>query len=226
VRVIGAILLAGIVLVLSAPLIALTPVFAPPPNGCPCPGGIDVTTPFTNAGIAVGIVGVALTAFAAVKWQSFGFRIAGEANNRTVVAVAFAGVVLLIVAMVLSQIDLTGPGWSILLYSAQGFYLGTLGVGVLLFSGFTLATRSAIGASLLSTGIVLCGISLLFSYGLSSDFSTRCFPEVGCSPALAASTVSDMIILGYVLAIGAFSLALGLAFSFISRRRTTRPQNV
>jgi len=76
-----------------------------------------------------------------------------------------------------------------------------------------------LGAVFLVVGVVLIGISLLFSSSLSSDFLTRCNPEVGCSPILAASMVSDMINLGYVLAVGTFLLGLGLAIMFISRSK-------
>jgi hypothetical protein len=218
----GAILPIGIVLLLSAPVIALTPLFTPPPNGCPCPQGLDVTTPFTNVAVAVGIVGTVLIAYTGVRQRSTIIPTSGPMNNRMRITAAFSGIVVLIAGMILSQIDLIGPGWSILPYSAQGFYLQTLGLGVLFFAGFSIATRSKMGPLFLSVGIILCGLSLLFTYGLSSDFSTRCFPDVGCSPILATSTVSDMIELGYVLAIGAFLLALGLAISFSSRRGSIR----
>jgi hypothetical protein len=216
----GAILPIGIILLFSAPAIAMSSLFTPPPNGCPCPQGLDVTTPFTNLAVAVGIVGTVLIAYTGVRQPSTILPTSGPVKNRMPITAAFSGIIVLITGMILSQIDLTGPGWSIFLYGAQGFYFETLGVGVLLFAGFSISTRSKIGAPFLSVGIILCGLSLLFTYTLSSDFSTRCFPDVGCSPTLAVSTVSDMIILGYVLAIGAFLLALGLAISLSHRRGT------
>ncbi len=210
----------GIALLLAAPLVALTPLFIPPPNGCPCPQGLDVSTPFGNAGITVGGAGSALIVYGTVRQRG---RIPMERRatsngHSEVIVVAVLGVTLLILSMLLSQIDLTGPGWSILLYGAQALYLGMLGIGMLLFAGFALITRRRLGSLFLSSGILLCGISLLFTYTLNSDFSTRCFPEVGCSPALAASTVSEMIDLGYLLAVGAFLLALGLSTSLSDRR--------
>lgn len=86
-----------------------------------------------------------------------------------------------------------------------------------MFAGFAVMTRKGLSALFLAVGVVLCGISLLFSYSLSSDFSTWCFPDVGCSPPLATSTVSEMTNLGYLLAAGAFILALGLATSLSNR---------
>jgi len=74
----------------------------------------------------------------------------------------------------------------------------------------TMIAAWKIGVLFLVIGVVLCGISILFTYTLSSDFSTRCFSDVGCSPVLANSIVSTMIRLGYLLALGAFLLGLSL----------------
>ena len=44
-------------------------------------------------------------------------------------------------------------------------------------------------------------------------------------PILAASTVSDMITFGYVLAVGAFLLGLGLSASLRKRERATEDES-
>jgi len=97
-----------------------------------------------------------------------------------------------------------------------------LGVGILLFSGLVITTRSSVGSLFLSVGGVLSGLSLLFISLSSSDFSLRCPPDVGCSPILAASTVSDMVEFGYVLAVGAFLLGLGLSVSLRKRVKAAK----
>jgi hypothetical protein len=139
-----------------------------------------------------------------------------------IAAIALIGVLLLILASVLSGIDLRGPGWSIVLYQEQSLYLGILGVGMLLFAGFAVLSMRRLSGIFMAIGVTLCGISLLFSYTLSSDFATRCFPDVGCSPILANSTVSEMIQLGYLLAVGAFFLALGLSTWLINRKNKSQ----
>lgn len=216
-----AILPVGIVLLLLAPLVALMPVFTPPPNGCPCPQGLDVTTPFADVAVVVGILGVLLIVYGVAKRLLRSFAYARPSNNKATVATTVSGFTVLVAGLVLSEIDLTGPGWSIVLYSAQGFYLEVLGVGILLFAGLVVTTRSGVGSLFLSVGGVLSGLSLLLISLSSSDFSLRCSTDFGCSPILAASTVSDMITFGYVLAVGAFLLGLGLSVLFRKRTRTT-----
>jgi len=215
----------GIAMLLAGPLVAFTPVFTPPPNGCPpCPDFPNVTTPFTSSGIGVMIVGVALVIYGGAKRMKgdLGIEETYPRLRNETAAIALMGVLLLVLASTLSGIDLRGPGWSIVLYEGQGLYLGTLGVGMLLFAGFAALSMRRSSALFMTVGIILCGISLLFSYTLSSDFATRCFPEVGCSPVLANSTVSEMIQLGYLLAVGAFFLALGLSTWVI--KRGNKPQ--
>jgi hypothetical protein len=214
-----AILPIGVVLLLSAPLIALTPIFTPPPNGCPCPGGLNVTTPFRDAGIVVGAIGVGVVLYGAVqRRRPLGDNEGTNQHKGTENAIVGGfGVGLLVVSGILSQVDLSGPGWQILLYQGQALYLETLGIGVLLFAGFASITRRRASGVLLAAGIVLCGVSLLFSSLLYSDFLPRCSPEAGCSSTLAISIASAMLDFGYLLAIGAFLLALGIS-SFLSRR--------
>lgn len=211
---------AGIALLFTGPLVALTPVFTPPPNGCPpCPGFPSVSTPFVNLGIIVGAMGAALAIYGGIQERTIALK-EGPAMQRgsETIGIALVGIALLVASAALSGIDLTGPGWSIVLYQEQGFYLGTLGGGTLFFVGFASLSKRRLSALFTSVGVVLCAISLLFSYTLSSDFATRCFPDVGCSPILANSTVTDMIDLGYLLAVGAFFVALGLSAWFLDRR--------
>jgi hypothetical protein len=217
-----AILPVGIAILLMAPLVALMPVFTPPPNGCPCPQGLDVTTPFADVAIVVGILGVLLIVYGGTKRFLSGLTYERPPNNKGTTATAVSGFAVLVAGLILSEIDLTGPGWSIVLYSAQGFYLEALGVGILLFAGLVVTTRSGVGSLFLSMGGILSGLSLLLIFLSSSDFSLRCSPDVGCSPILAASTVSDMITFGYVLAVGAFLLGLGLSVLFRKRMRATK----
>ena len=216
----GVSLLAGIVLLLSGPLVALTPLFTPPSNGCPCPEGLDVSTPFGDAGVIVGVAGFGLVIYGALQQRREGPRAQTTAPHGDDV-VGFAGVsgvVLLVLSFVLSGIDLTGPGWSILLYQGQGLYLGILGIGMLLFAVFASMTRKRGTALFLAAGVILCGISLLLSFTLRSEFELRCLPDIECSPLLATSTVSEMVYLGYVLAAGTFLIALGLS-SYLNRGR-------
>ena len=217
-----AILPVGIAILLLAPLVALMPVFTPPPDGCPCPQGLDVTTPFVGVAIVVGILGVLLIAYGGVKRLLPGLADARPPNNKATVATAVSGFTVLVAGLILSEVDLTGPGWSIVLYSAQGFYLEALGVGILLFAGLVVASGSGVGSLFLSVGGILSGLSLLLISLSSSDFSLRCSPDVGCSPILAASTVSDMVEFGYALAVGAFLLGLGLSVSLRKRIRATK----
>jgi hypothetical protein len=216
----------GIVLSFLGPLIAILPSFTPPPNGCPCPEGFpNVSYPLEGPGIVVAAVGIAFIVFGGLK----GRRISASperpsARHLEIPVVGFSGGVILILAGLLSGIDLTGPGWSILLYQGVGLYLGTLGIGMLFFAGLASATGTKAGGISLAAGLILCGFSLLFTYTLSSDFATRCFPDAGCSPVLAQSTVTEMIQLGYLLALGTFLLALGLMISLQHRRgREARP---
>jgi hypothetical protein len=177
--------------------------------------------PFGGVGIVFGIVGSVMVVYGGFQ------RRRGIAEEQTtspdkkseVWSAALLVIILLIISVVLGQVDLTGPGWSIVIYGAQSLYLNTLGFGMLLFAGFGLATRNKLGAFLLAMGVLFCGISLLVSYTLSSDFSLRCSPDVGCSPVLANSTVSEMINLGYLLAVGAFLLALGLSITLNNRTK-------
>ncbi len=218
----GIVLRAGIALLLAGPLIALTPVFTPPPNGCPpCPDFPSVSTPFVNLGIIVGAAGAVLVIYGGIRDRKSALR-EGPATQRgrENAGMTLVGIALLVASVTLSAIEIRGPGWSIVLYQDQGFYLGTLGVGTMLFAGFASLSKRRLSALFTSIGVVLCGISLLFSYTLSSDFATRCFPDVGCSPVLANSTLSDMIKLGYLLAIGAFCIALGLSAWLFNRRAT------
>jgi hypothetical protein len=212
--------LAGVILLLSGPLIAITPFFTPPPNGCPCPEGFpNVSYPLEGAGIVAAIVGLALIAYGILKGRRLPKAppVASQRDLETPV-VGLSGIGLLVLAGLLSRVNLTGPGWSILLYQGMGLYLGALGIGMLLFAGFALAAGTKAGGLFLAVGVILCGMSLLLTYTLSSDFATRCFPDVGCSPILAQSTVTEMIDLGCVLATGTFLLALGLMFSLWRRR--------
>lgn len=213
---------AGIVLLFLAPLVALTPVFTPPPGGCPCPQGLPVTTPFADVAIVVGIFGALLAAYGGAKRLS-GFPNARPLSSRATMATAVSGLGTLVVGYILSSFELTGPGWSIVLYEAQGFYLEALGTGVLLFAGLVVATKSEVGSLFLSAGGVLDGLSLLFTFVGSSDFLLRCSPGSGCSSTLAISTVEGMIAFGYVLAIGAFLLGLGLSI-VLSNRARAQPQ--
>ena len=217
-----AILPVGVALVLLAPLVALTPVFTPPPGGCPCPQGLNVTTPFADVAIVAGMLGALLIVYCTARRLLPSLVYARPSNNKATVATAVSGFAVLVTGLVLSEIDLTGPGWSIVLYSAQGFYLEALGVCILLFAGLVATTRSSVGSLFLSVGGVLSGLSLLLIFLSSSDFSLRCSPDVGCSPILAASTVSDMVEFGYVLAFGAFLLGLGLSISFRKRMKATK----
>lgn len=220
-----AILPVGVVLLLVAPLVALTPVFTPPSGGCPCPQFPDVSTPFRDVAVAVGIVGVLMIVYGGVKQRALSLSSSRPMSNRATMATAVSGFSVLVAGVILSQIDLTGPGWSIVLYSAQGFYLEALGFGILLFAGLVATTRSRVGSLFLSVGGVLSGLSLLFISLSSSDFALRCSPDVGCSPTLAASTVTDMTTYGYVLAAGAFLLGLGLSVSLSNRKRASKAEN-
>ena len=210
----------GILLLLLGPLIAITPFFTPPPNGCPCPEGFpNVSYPLEGPGAVVALAGIAVLIYGGIRWRGRpGSPQGTSARQMEVPIVGLLGIGLLVLAALLSGIDLTGPGWSILLYQGMGLYLGTLGVGMLFFTGLTLATGTRAAGLCLAMGSVLCGISLLFTYTLSSDFATRCFPDVGCSPVLAQSTVTEMVQLGYLLAAGTFLLALGLVFSLRHRK--------
>jgi hypothetical protein len=210
----------GIVLLLAGPLIAITPFFTPPANGCPCPEGFpNVSYPLESPGIVVAAVGIVLLAYGGLKNRNVPESPEGSSARRLEIpVVGLSGVGMLILAGLLFGIDLTGPGWSILLYQGMGLCLGTLGAGMFLFAGLTSATGTKSGGLFLTAGLILCGFSLLFTTTLSSDFATRCFPDVGCSPILAQSTVTEMIQLGYLLAVGTFFLALGLMFSLQHRR--------
>ena len=216
----SAILRAGIALILFAPLISLTPRFTPPPNGCPCPEGLDVSTPFGNVGVIIGAIGIALILYSGIRLRArlFGEPPTPSREPNENAAVAVLGIAFLIIAEILSGIDLSGPGWQVYLYGDQAFYLGTLGVGMALFGGLAFVTRRASALSL-AAGVVLCGISLLFSSLAYSDFLPRCSPDVGCSSVLARSIASEMLNLGYLLAAGAFLIALGLSSSWSHRRR-------
>ncbi|HYB76247.1 MAG TPA: hypothetical protein VEC08_04740, partial [Nitrososphaerales archaeon] len=130
-----------------------------------------MTYPLVGVGIAVGTIGLVLIIGSGLQLRRRGHEVQPETSHRRKedALVGVIGVVLIVLAFALSEIDLTGPGWSIVLYGTQGLYLGTLGLGTLLFGGFAFLTKSRWGALCLATGVVLCGISLLFSYGLSSD---------------------------------------------------------
>lgn len=123
-----AILPTGVALLLLAPLVALMPVFTPPPNGCPCPQGLDVTTPFANAAIVVGILGVLLIAYGGVKRLLPGSASARPSNNLATLATAVSGFSVLVAGLILSEIDLTisqsskAPRDSILRYLVLAFY--------------------------------------------------------------------------------------------------------
>ena len=141
-KVSGIILLAGIVFLLSGPLVALTPVFTPPPNGCPCPEGLNYSTPFGATGVSFGAVGMALILYCSVqRRRTLGTQGKGSHGENEVAIVAVFGVVLLVLSSILSGIVLRGPGWVIAPYGAQGLYLGTLGIGTLLFAGFASITK-------------------------------------------------------------------------------------
>ena len=209
-------------MVLPGPLIAMTPYFTPPLNGCPCPEGFpNISYPLESAGIVVAVLGVGLVVYGGLEGRkSSGSQTITSRRGLEISVVGLSGLGLLGLATLVSGIGLMGPGWSIVLYQGVGLYLGTLGIGMLLFAGFASVTGTNVGGLFLAAGVILCGLSVLLTYTLSSDFATRCFPDVGCSPSLAQSTVTEMIDLGYVLAVGTFLLALGLMFSL--RRRTNR----
>jgi len=214
------VLYAGIILLLSGPLVALAPHFNPPPNGCPCPEGFpDVSYPLGSVGIALAVAALALIFYGGLRLRGLPKAQPPVPRRDSATAfVAMSGVILFVLAGLLSEIDLTGPGWSILLYQGMRLYLGMLGIAMLLFAGFASITGTKVGSLFLAVGAVFCGISVLLTYILSSEFALRCFPDVGCSPALAASTVSEMTDLGYLLAAGTFLLALGFMSSLRQRR--------
>jgi hypothetical protein len=222
----GTIIRLGIAFVLVAPLVSMTPLFTPPASGCPpCPNFPDVRTPFVNIGILVGLLGALMCAYGGLDYRR-SRSLAQSATRKLdsdIVGAALLGFVVLAIALILMGTDLTGPGWSVLLYQGEGMYLGAIGIGMLFFALFAVLTREKLGAIALAAGILLCGTALLFTYGLSSDFATRCFADVGCDPGLANSTVSEMIHLGYLLALGAFVLGLGLAAALWRRKSTDLP---
>jgi hypothetical protein len=216
----------GIALVLAAPLVSITPLFTPPASGCPpCPNFPDVRTPFVNIGILVGLVGALTCAYGGLDYRGSRSpaRSATRKPDSDIVGAALLGFAVLAIALILTGIDLTGPGWSILLYQSEGMYLGAVGIGMLFFALAAVLTREKLGAIALAAGMLICGTALLFTYALSSDFATRCFADVGCDPGLANSTVSEMIHLGYLLALGAFLLGLGLAAILWRRKSTNLP---
>lgn len=225
----GLILLIGIVLLLAAPVVALVPRFTPPAGGCPCPQGLQVTTPFGAVGLVIGIVGLAFASYGATQRRR---GIVAEASihrrDHWGEGGAVAGVVTLAASLVLSQIEFRGPGWSIVLYASQADYLGTVAVGLLLFSGFAYVTREKVSALLLAGGVLLCAMSLFLTDLLYSDFALRCAPDVGCNPILANSVVSEMIEFGFLLAAGAFILALGIVIALRTRGKSevTKPHGL
>ena len=170
-----AVFFAGIVLLFSGPLIAIAPFFTPPPNGCPCPGGFpNVSYPLEVPGILVALAGLAHIAYGGLRVRNLPeLPKEASAGRLKIPVLGLSGVGMLALAGLLFGIDLTGPGWSIVLYEGMGLYLGTLGLGVLLFTFLTSVTGNKAGGLSLSAGLILCGISVLLTYGLSSDFSTR-----------------------------------------------------
>ena len=154
-------LFAGVIGILIGPVISLMPVFTPPPNGCPCPNGLDVRTPFVDLGIIIAIVGLLLISGGVVfRPGTRGELLAktGKQKGRTTTIAAISGPILLLAAGILTSIDISGPGYQIYLYGAQGFYLGVVGVGALLFAGFSIATPKISIALSLAAGVVLCGL--------------------------------------------------------------------
>jgi len=181
--------------------------------------------PFGNVAVLVGVVGVVSIVYGGVRRNKktvMEQMMLSVRQNNQVAMVAISGLLLFSLSVILSQVYLSGSGWGIALYDAEGFYLGVLGAGMVLLAGLTLATRNKLGALLLTVGTLAVGVSLLSIETLSSDFSFRCAVEVGCSPILAGSTVTDMIELGGLLAIGAFLLGLGLSFA-LRRRKDVKP---
>lgn len=85
---------------------------------------------------------------------------------------------------ILSNIDISGAGYQVYLCGLQGFYIGVLAVGLLMLAGLSLISEPAVAACL-STGIVLCVISLLFSEIQYSELILRCSNDVGYNPLLA-----------------------------------------
>lgn len=216
----GIILSAGIVLLLSAPVVALLPLFTPLASGCPCPEGLGYRTPFGGSGIVIGGVGVAMISLGSFQRRKKGpsEQVAGSPNEKIVnVVMAVVGVALLVFSAVISSIEFRGPGWVILPYGGEGFYLEALGIGMLLFAGFVSVTKRRMNSLFLAVGIILCGMAILFSLISYSEFLLRCSPDVGCSAELATSTVVDTLNWGYILAVGAFLLGVGLTSLWVRK---------
>lgn len=219
------IVLAGIVVILCGPVISLAPVFTPPPGGCPCPNGLDVMTPFVYAGLVVSIIGVMITPVGLVvhyRWRErVSTNVTKSQNSLSMTIAAVCGLALFLTSGILSSIDISGPGYQVYLYGPEGFYLGTIGVGTLLFAGFSLATRKLVIAACLAIGVVLCGISLFFLSAQYGDFFLRCATDVGCNATLARTTVSNFLYYGFVLAFGSFLFGFGLSY-LLSHRKKAR----
>ena len=218
-----ALLLAGLIGILFGPVISMMPIFTPPPNGCPCPDGLNVRTPFVDPGIIVVIVGVVLISggvlFHSKSRNRYVAKTGSSQKARTTTIAAISGLILLLVSGILSNIDISGPGYQIYLYSAQGFYLGVVAIGALLFSGFSIATPKISIALSLAAGVVLCGLALFFTSAQYSDFLPRCSTDVGCNATLARNVASDLLDFGYMLAAGSFLAGFGSSYLLSHRKK-------
>lgn len=223
-------ILAGAIGILLGPVVSMTPIFTPPPNGCPCPNGLDVITPFVDLGIIIAIVGVVLLSVGIVfHTKSIGEYSAETGSSqkaRTTAIAAISGLALLLISGILSAIDISGPGYQIYLYSPQGFYLGVVAVGALLFAGFSLVTTRISIAMCLAVGLVLCGFSLFFMSAQYSDFLPRCSTDVGCNATLATRVASELLHFGYMLAVGTFLTGFGLSYLLSHRKKETTSEPV
>lgn len=213
----------GAIGILLRPILSMTPVFTPPPNGCPCPNGLDVRTPFVDLGIIVAMIGVVLVSggvvFHAKPRGRNVEKVRSSQKLGTTAIAAITGFIFLLVSGVLSSIDISGPGYQIYLYGAQGFYLGVVAVGAPLFAGFSIATPSMLIALSLAAGVVLCGLSLFFISAQYSDFLPRCSTDVGCNATLARSVASDLLDFGCLLAVGSFLVGIGASYLLNHRKK-------
>lgn len=127
----------------------------------------------------------------------------------------FLGIALILAGVLIAVALVLTPSGTVTSYPLWLVYPAAVigGTGLALIARVKVVRGETVGAVLVTAGTILVGFTLFESIILKDEFEMRCFEEVGCSVALARSSVSDAFGLGILLAIGTLLLGCGLSLS-------------